>query len=399
MHLPSALWLTAALSMPASALNLPQWGQKAIDTGVALQGLNALASRNAYQRFNGKCNKKNVKVRKEWRNLSKSERRGYLKAFKCFLDTPSSLPVGQVPGAVSAYDDLVYLHLNVTPFIHLSGTFLPWHRYYLDGFERGLQKCGYKGALAYWNHGLDVDNLLVSPIFDGSDTSLGGNGDPLPHGDSGFIFPVGPPEVNIIPAGPNGRGGGCVTKGPVGIAGMQTHLGPIGLPKYGEPGNMTVAENPLADNKRCFTRDLSEELGRKFATLRNTTDLILQSRNIFEFTTKLQGDPRYHRGNLGIHFSGHYMFGGDPGGDGFTGPGDPAFWVHHGQVDRLWWIWQNLDFENRQGVWGTHTMLDQPPSANVTTDETIAIGPTMPDLQIKTLMDTVSGSPFCYVYE
>ena len=140
------------------------------------------------------------------------------------------------------------------------------------------------GALPYWNHGLDVDNLLTSPIFDGSDTSLGGNGDPLPHGDSGFIMP-GSGEVTIIPAGPNGRGGGCVTKGPPGIAGMQTHLGPIGLPTYGEPGNVTKAENPLADNKRCFTRDLSEELGRKFCTFRNTTDLITQTKNIFEFTT------------------------------------------------------------------------------------------------------------------
>ncbi|CCC12936.1 unnamed protein product [Sordaria macrospora k-hell] len=298
MHLPSALWLTAALSTPVSALNLPQWGQKAIDTGVALQGLNTLASKIAYQRLNGKCNKNNVRVRKEWRNLSKSERRDYLKAFKCILDTPSSLPAGEVPGALSAYDDFIYLHLNVTPIIHNTGTFLPWHRYYIHGFERALQKCGYKGPFAYWNHGLDVDNLLASPIFDGSDTSLGGNGDPLPHGDSGFIFP-GFTEVNIIPAGPNGRGGGCVTKGPPGIAGMQTHLGPVALPKYGEPGNLTTAENPLADNKRCFTRDLSEGLGRKFATFRNTTDLILKSKNIFEFSSLLQGDPRYHPRHAG----------------------------------------------------------------------------------------------------
>lgn len=93
------------------------------------------------------------------------------------------------------------------------------------------------------------------------------------------------------------------------------------------------------------------------------------------------------------------MIGGDPGSDMFISPGDPVFWLHHAQLDRLWWIWQNLDFENRQGVFGTHTILDQPPSTNVTTDETIAIGPTMPEVQIKKLMDTVSDSPFCYVYE
>jgi tyrosinase len=30
---------------------------------------------------------------------------------------------------------------------------------------------------------------------------------------------------------------------------------------------------------------------------------------------------------------------GDPGGDLFTSPGDPAFFLHHGMVDRLWTLW------------------------------------------------------------
>jgi len=40
--------------------------------------------------------------------------------------------------------------------------------------------------------------------------------------------------------------------------------------------------------------------------------------------------------------------GGDPGSDPFISPGDPAFYLHHGQVDRVYWIWQNLDFANRK---------------------------------------------------
>jgi hypothetical protein len=35
----------------------------------------------------------------------------------------------------------------------------------------------------------------------------------------------------------------------------------------------------------------------------------------------------------------HYTIGGDPGGDLFTSPGDPAFWAHHSQMDRMWTIW------------------------------------------------------------
>ena len=33
------------------------------------------------------------------------------------------------------------------------------------------------------------------------------------------------------------------------------------------------------------------------------------------------------------------QYRGDPGGDLFTSPGDPAFFLHHGQVDRLWTLW------------------------------------------------------------
>lgn len=35
-------------------------------------------------------------------------------------------------------------------------------------------------------------------------------------------------------------------------------------------------------------------------------------------------------------------------GDLFASNGEPAFYLHHGQVDRLWAMWQGLDFENRK---------------------------------------------------
>lgn len=28
--------------------------------------------------------------------------------------------------------------------------------------------------------------------------------------------------------------------------------------------------------------------------------------------------------------------------------GDPVFYLHHTQLDRVYWLWQNLDWENRQ---------------------------------------------------
>lgn len=59
--------------------------------------------------------------------------------------------------------------------------------------------------------------------------------------------------------------------------------------------------------------------------------------DIATFQLNLQGTPGEN--TIGVHGGGHYTIGGDPGGDLFTSPGDPAFYLHHGQVDRLWTMW------------------------------------------------------------
>jgi tyrosinase len=72
-------------------------------------------------------------------------------------------------------------------------------------YETALKtECGFKGTQPYWNWGKYTD-LPASPIFDGSETSLGGNGDYVAHagGLMGRPFAAG-------------KGGGCVTKGPLG---------------------------------------------------------------------------------------------------------------------------------------------------------------------------------------
>lgn len=105
---------------------------------------------------------------------------------------------------------------------------------------------------------------------------------------------------------------------------------------------------------------------------------------------------------IGVHGGGHYALGGDPGDDVYTSPGDPVFYLHHAQIDRVWWIWQMLSPYERQftsnAIAGTQTFLNMPPSANGTLDDLIefghAAGPTRP---IGDLLSTVNG-PFCYLY-
>lgn len=110
----------------------------------------------------------------------------------------------------------------------------------------------------------------------------------------------------------------------------------------------------------------------------------------------MQGD--FAAGFYGVHTGGHFTIGGDPGGDLFTSPGDPAFWIHHGQIDRTWWIWQNQDLENRkEAIGGTITLNDNPPSRNGTLEDTLSMGVNAKDVLIKDVMSTTDGV-LCYIY-
>ncbi len=213
---------------------------------------------------------------------------------------------------------------------------------YLISLARGLD------PLPYWEWGLDTTNIYASPVFDGSDTSVGGDGAYVPHGPLYINGPAAPGQNATIVELPAGRGGGCVARGP--FHDMTVHLGPIALPLPGYPNGNTssVVGDPLQDNPRCLQRDLSTNSAARFASFANTTDIITKRTTIETFQAFLQADPRYIAGQLGPHGGGHYTIGGNPGGDVFSSPGDPAFYLHHAQVDRVFWIWQMQDFKNRQ---------------------------------------------------
>lgn len=101
--------------------------------------------------------------------------------------------------------------------------------------------------------------------------------------------------------------------------------------------------------------------------------------------------------------TGHFAYGGDPARDLYISPADPAFWLHHTMFDKVWWLWQMQDPENRifgnNTVAGTNTMMDTPASANTTVDDYVEYGYAAgPPRQIKDLLSTMDG-PFCYIYE
>lgn len=77
---------------------------------------------------------------------------------------------------------------------------------------------------------------------------------------------------------------------------------------------------------------------------------------------------------------------------------DPYFWLHHAQIDRTYWIWQNQDLAKRQNtIAGTITFDNDPPSRNTTLDDMLDLGVNAKNITIRSALSTLAG-PFCYIY-
>jgi tyrosinase len=172
---------------------------------------------------------------------------------------------------------------------------------------------------------------------------------------------------------------------------MTVNLGPVS-PTLAEESAVPIGDGlGAAYNPRCLKRDVSVWVSSQWNTDQNSTDLIVNKTNIADFQTYMQGD--FATGFYGVHTGGHFTIGGDPGGDIFTSPGDPAFFLHHAQIDRTWWIWQNQDLANRQNaIAGTITLDNDPPSRNGTLEDYISLGVNAVDIQIKDAMNTLSAT-------
>ena len=172
--------------------------------------------------------------------------------------------------------------------------------------------------------------------------------------------------------------------------------------------------NPRADgygdNARCLRRDMSNYLTSRYARPQDIASLITNSRDIGTFQTVMQaaGGGGFGGGfggggvggavTTGVHVAGHYTIAGDPGGDFYTSPNDPAFYVHHGMIDRTWSIWQTQDLPNRlQVISGGSSMMGFGRAQSL--DDLIDLGVVGDKVwKIRDLVSTVDG-PFCYVYE
>ncbi|KAH8429314.1 tyrosinase family protein [Aspergillus melleus] len=304
--------------------------------------------------------------RKEWRQLDRSERREYLDAVICLTKLPA---VPGINGTVNHYDDFQAVHSAQIPEIHWVGHFILWHRYFVAAYEKALrEECGYKGAQPYWNWSLDASPSRTSTaiyeteIFD-EEYGFGGNGDYL----------SAPPSKN--PFNVTGRtGGGCV------------HGGAFAPDKfllnYPQPG--------------CLHRDFIPWVMNSFSR-QSLVDIVTSQPDYTSFARAIENIPSFEEPN--IHGGAHFGVGGILGtlGDPAESPGDPLFFLHHGNLDRVLWEWQRKELPARyHDVGGPIIPMDYG-GVNVTLEFEVNIGKLAPNATLEQLLG-IQGDVLCYDY-
>ncbi|KAF2744627.1 Di-copper centre-containing protein [Sporormia fimetaria CBS 119925] len=325
------------------------------------------------------CTLENAARRQEWHDLTVPQREEYIRAVLCLQSKPPKADTDKYPGVLSRYDDFVLTHETQASHLHSTPHLFPAHRLYIWAYEKALrEECGYTGYQPYWNWGRTAADPLNAPIWNGNMSSMSGNGLKADYPGiptMGFKKPY-----DKIPAD---LGGGCVTSGP--FANMTVSLGPIGTVLTDVP------KNPRADgfgsNPRCLRRDINRHASSMLYA-NYTYNLITQAETVDVFQKNMLGMP--DKNDWGVHMAGHYAFGGDPGGDFYSSPGDPLFWFHHGMVDRIWWIWQMQDPETRMGA-----LPDNPPAHDF-----VDLNWTAERADTYDLNDSIGGygGRFCYIY-
>ncbi|KAH9221982.1 hypothetical protein DL95DRAFT_421170 [Leptodontidium sp. 2 PMI_412] len=282
-------------------------------------------------------------IRHEWRALSSSEKEDFIQAVNCLSTVPTTWRTNG-----TLYDDYAFLHGGIGSWSHRSASFLPWHRYTLYTWQKALKEhCGFKGTIPYWNWELDWHNLSNSSIWSNS-TGFGGDGDrslPITVGE-----------------------GRCVTDGPF------KDLRPI---MY----NHTFTQHCLSRGFR--DGDMVGKLPREpFGP--ESIGGMMRNETYKGFIRRVE---------FLLHNRMHSAIGGDF--LALTAANDPIFFVHHAQIDRIWWKWQLESPSRRLHEYEGKHMYNSTGEASV--DDVLVFGGLVEDIPVSKVMSTENGF-LCYRY-
>lgn len=212
----------------------------------------------------------------------------------------------------NAYDYFVELHVQAFADhtgAHMAPGFLPWHRELLRRFESELRRASGDPTMTvpYWDW---TDPESVRRIF--ADDFLGGDGDPQAQ----FQVLTGPFRAGVwrLPVFTDATDDEFD-----GDQDIQFHA--HGLQRsFGEGYLPTVAEVRSAlDVPRSYD----------VPPYNRSSDITLSFRNFLE---------GWRSGQSALHNGVHVWVGGQM--QTASSPNDPAFFLHHCNVDRVWSLWQ-----------------------------------------------------------
>lgn len=195
---------------------------------------------------------------------------------------------------------------------HRGPAFLPWHRYFCRELELALQEKNPNVTLPYWDWAADESNLAGAALWNTNPAEriyIGGDGTGL----NGEVTTG--PFAGWTALIENGSGG--FTPRPGGI------LRELGGATFGNPDFPTQAQvDDAVQNMTVY--DTSPWRTSSTGSFRNRLE---------GWISTLSGESQVH-----LHNRVHVWVGGDMGPG--TSPNDPVFFLHHGNVDRLWALWQ-----------------------------------------------------------
>ncbi|TEB22149.1 Di-copper centre-containing protein [Coprinellus micaceus] len=291
-----------------------------------------------------KC--KEIRVHKEWRDISVKHRLAYIDAVKCLQALPPTVPG---TAATSRYEDACDCRSFVASELNLELR----------------DKCHYKGPIPFWDWARDGDNegvpIAKSPIFDPV-TGFGGDG-------VLGTYTLPSPNISTVTFPQSYRG--CVLDGPFSADKYTVHLG---------PGTLTT--------KHCLVRGINETLKHAM-----TTDVLEEQLRIKTFA-ELRATIDNPRA-FGMHITTHSAIGGEMK-NVWSSPGEPLFFLSHMNLDRMWWHWQWRDYRKRLYY------IDGPSTVNGTDNVTLDFVMDFPrissNVTIRDVMD-LTKEPNCYTFE
>ncbi|KAK1831521.1 hypothetical protein QBC39DRAFT_92827 [Podospora conica] len=289
------------------------------------------------------------KLRKNWSKATRAEQQSYISAVLCLAKKPSRLGLD-----TTLYDDFAWVHSTLTMQIHGWANFLPWHRYFVQVYEKALQDCGYTGNAMYWDWAADYRNPSKAAIFDPV-TGFGGNGN---VSSTAFYTQ-------------------CVMDGPLTVL----------RPQY---WNTERLPHCLT---RIFTRSSPiDMLGAEYSP-----------EVVADVSSETDYDEFRRRLEFGPHAAIHEAIGArEPRPLGYgdmnpsSSPNDPLFFLHHTNVDRLWWLWQQKSPQTRTNAYNGYR-IDGSDSAPASLDDVLPMMKFAADRKVREFMD-VKSAGLCYTY-